>query len=554
MKHGRERGVEGAGAPLARECVVVVVELVVFHHHKRAWVLDELLAGGGHLQQAVVLHLLLQVAHDERLADDGVPYLRILVFARAKLLQLIVVVGHNLVGLAASDEVDDIVGAEVLLDGQDGLEGDDQLVGCFNLRAWVQAVVAVVAVVFLILLAKVVQQHLPSAHAGLGVGRRFLQQLPPDVLLGHGFALHKLVELLQVFVAVEGDAHPLAAVAPGAPRLLVVSFQALGDVVVDDEAHVGLVDAHAEGDGGHDDVDFLHQEVILRLCACGGVQSGVVALRLDVVGAQHLGQVFHLLARETVDDAALAGVLLDESHDILVDVLGLLPHLVVEVGAVERRLELLGVDDAQVLLDVGAHLVGGGGGERNHGCRANLVDDGPDAAVLRTEVVAPLRDTVRLVDGIERHFHRAQELHVVLFRQALRRHIEQLGAPAADVGLHLVDGRLGERRVEEVGRALVLAQVRDEVHLVLHQRDEGRDDDGHAVHQQRRQLIAQRLASAGGHQHKGVVAFQHVVDDGLLVALEGVEAEVLLQCLRKVSFLGHRLACVIPDATCRAVR
>ena len=36
------------------------------------------------------------------------------------------------------------------------------------------------------------------------------------------------------------------AVAAGAPDLLVVGVQRLGDVGVEDPAHVGLVDAHAE--------------------------------------------------------------------------------------------------------------------------------------------------------------------------------------------------------------------------------------------------------------------------------------------------------------------
>ena len=36
-------------------------------------------------------------------------------------------------------------------------------------------------------------------------------------------------------------------------RLLVVGFQAAGQIVMHDEADVGLVDAHAEGVGGRDD-------------------------------------------------------------------------------------------------------------------------------------------------------------------------------------------------------------------------------------------------------------------------------------------------------------
>ncbi len=43
------------------------------------------------------------------------------------------------------------------------------------------------------------------------------------------------------------------SVPTGASDLLAVALQALGQVVVIDVAHVGLVDAHAESDRRHDD-------------------------------------------------------------------------------------------------------------------------------------------------------------------------------------------------------------------------------------------------------------------------------------------------------------
>jgi hypothetical protein len=50
------------------------------------------------------------------------------------------------------------------------------------------------------------------------------------------------------------------AVAAGAAGLLVVGLDGLRQVEVGDEAHVRLVDAHAEGDGGDDDHALLAQE------------------------------------------------------------------------------------------------------------------------------------------------------------------------------------------------------------------------------------------------------------------------------------------------------
>ena len=75
--------------------------------------------------------------------------------------------------------------------------------------------------------------------------------------------------LLDVAVrgVVEHQAVRGGAVAAGAARLLIIRLDAAGNVVVDDEPHVGLVDAHAEGVGGHDDLAPALHEVVLGLAA-----------------------------------------------------------------------------------------------------------------------------------------------------------------------------------------------------------------------------------------------------------------------------------------------
>ena len=157
---------------------------------------------------------------------------------------------------------------------------------------------------------------------------------------------------------------------------------------MDDKAHIRLVDAHPEGDGGHNHVDFLCQEKILVVRPCLGVQAGVVREGLDTVDREHLGHFLHFFAAEAVDDAAFAGILPDETDDIFLRV-HFVPHLVIEVGTVEGRAEHAGVLDAEVLEDVTLDLGGCRGGEGDQGRRLDLVYDGADAAVFRTEVMAP---------------------------------------------------------------------------------------------------------------------------------------------------------------------
>ena len=237
-------------------------------------------------------------------------------------------------------------------------------------------------------------------------------------------------------------------------------------------------------------------------------------------------------------------MLQDETDDILLHVLRLGAHLVIEVGTVEGTHEVLRCGDAQILFDVLAHLVRRRGREGNDGRHTDLVDHRADAAVLGTEVVAPFRDTVGLIHGIEGDLHRREELGVLGLVQTLGRHIEQLGPAGEHIVLHFVNLSATLRRVEEVGHAVVLRGLTDGVHLILHQGDERRDHDGRALHHKRRQLVAQTLAAARRHQHESVVAGEQVVDDGLLIAFEGVKAEVLPQCLVKIDVLFHSCVAV----------
>ena len=52
-------------------------------------------------------------------------------------------------------------------------------------------------------------------------------------------------------------------VAAGTPGFLVIGFQGFRQIEVSDKAHVGLVDAHAEGDGRHHDQPFHVEKALL---------------------------------------------------------------------------------------------------------------------------------------------------------------------------------------------------------------------------------------------------------------------------------------------------
>ena len=159
---------------------------------------------------------------------------------------------------------------------------------------------------------------------------------------------------------------------------------------MDDEAHIGLVNTHAEGNGSHDDIDILHQEIILCLRTGSRIQTGMIGRSLDIVGLQHGSQFFHLFPGKTVDNTALIWMLLDKPDDILVNVLRLGTYLVIEVRTIEGTLELRSIDDAQIFLDITAHFIRRRCRQGYDGGLSYLVHDGTDTTVLWSEVVPPL--------------------------------------------------------------------------------------------------------------------------------------------------------------------
>ncbi len=75
---------------------------------------------------------------------------------------------------------------------------------------------------------------------------------------------------------------------------------------MNDPADVWLVNPHAKGDGGHDDLCPVVLKVALRLCAPLRLKSGVIESHIESASGQHLEDLACLFAGAGVhDDRAL---------------------------------------------------------------------------------------------------------------------------------------------------------------------------------------------------------------------------------------------------------
>ncbi len=220
--------------------------------------------------------------------------------------------GSGPVVVVATQHVDDLARSETLpafsVESDDGreqlLHGDGGVPGHRGCHAGV-AVAARCG-----FLVEVAQQLDASAVDGLAEGEHRIE-------VAHLTAFEHLVALAGFDEAALGDDiaesvdHPRIrgqSVTAGATGLLVVTFDRPWQVEVGDEADIGFVDAHAEGDrGDHDDAVFAEESrLVLRAHLTG--QPCVIGQSGDAASCQRFGQLVDTAAGQTVDDARVAGV------------------------------------------------------------------------------------------------------------------------------------------------------------------------------------------------------------------------------------------------------
>ncbi len=311
------------------------------------------------------------------------------------------------------------------------------------------------------------------------------------------------------------------AVAAGAADLLVVRLDRLRQREVRDEPDVRAVDAHTERVGGGDDIERARLEALLHRRAFVAGHAGVVVLGAPSERAQRLRDQLGVPARSGVDDrgaaagAGLAEPLLHLGRDALVLRLGPAHFLDGEpqVAARESAQHLAGVRHVQPLDDLAAH---GGCGRRRAGdepLRLQPLDEIAELEVVGPEVVAPVADAVRLIDGEQRDRQARQHLiDEPIGGEALRRDVQQLHA-AGECHLFapaILIGRQVRRQVR--GRDAARGQ---RLHLVRHERDERGDHERNAIEVDGGLLKTHALAAAGRRDDEHLAAAAHQLVDRL---------------------------------------
>ena len=146
--------------------------------------LDELVTGRRQLKHAVLFDLLLQQILELGLTEHSLPEKVVTVGTGAELLQMVQVITLGVRILAAHEHIDDILGLERLLHGENSLKGQHHLLLRLNLGLGMHAIVAIAAIGLVIVLAEIAQDIEPATGRTLGIRHHLLHQLLGHLLLG----------------------------------------------------------------------------------------------------------------------------------------------------------------------------------------------------------------------------------------------------------------------------------------------------------------------------------------------------------------------------------
>ena len=275
-------------------------------------------------------------------------------------------------------------------------------------------------------LAEIAEQDLPAATGRLAIADQRVEALMFAALaiLASGLLVDEQAPHADVAEAEEQMRVRRPAVAPGTADLLVVGFEARRQIHVKHEAYVGLVDAHAERDGRrHDEMGLGHEAVLVRLARLLA-HSGVIGERAHAVAFKKRRRLLGTLAREAIDDAAFARVVLQKCEQLAFRIL-LRLHREPDVGPVESEDDGLGFAGEKLFHDLGARNGVRSRGQRRDRHAREEIAQTRETGIVGAERRAPLRNAMRLVDGDQFHIELPERVQHALGHQPFGREIEQ---------------------------------------------------------------------------------------------------------------------------------
>lgn len=305
-------------------------------------------------------------------------------------------------------------------------------------------------------------------------------------------------ELLDLGIAVAREYDPKRSlpITPSTADFLVVVFDRTGEIVVDDEPDVLLVDPHPESIGCDDDLVIVVHEGILCVFAIPALHRAGVHPDVDVILLEKIIHFAHNFTAGTINNP--------RTRNLLDDIKGLCEFVVLgadfsyeddDVLAVETLGEHRVLRETESFDDVVADFLGCRRGECNDGeglfC-TEVREEISDPHIARSEIMSPLTHTVCLIDRDERDLDIGYRTKKCLGIEALGSDVEEFDRSFA-FGIWTCEITKDVLLCSGINGGIDALCAKPKriklVDLILHQRDEWGDDDRHSRSCDPRKLI-----------------------------------------------------------------
>ena len=188
------------------------------------------------------------------------------------------------------------------------------------------------------------------------------------------------------------------AITPGATGFLIIGFDIARNIKVDHEANVWFIDAHAERHRRHHNLQVIALKFFLHVGANIIFQPSMIGRRANSLALQARSGVFYFRPAVAVDNAGLTALFLHVAHQ-LIERFELLHQHVANIRTVKTADLNQRIVQPQQAHDILARGVVGCGGQRHKRQRREPLAQLTERGIFRAEIVAPLGDTVRFING-----------------------------------------------------------------------------------------------------------------------------------------------------------
>ena len=309
---------------------------------------------------------------------------------------------------------------------------------------------------------------------------------------------------------------------------------------MDNEPDIGLVDSHAKGIGRHHHTALVGGPLVLLVLLVLDIKPRMIEVGMNTSPIELVTNLLCAFPGTHIHDGR-TGHRAKDVNEFCDFFLGF-AYYIRQVVACKAHGIHIGGFESQAMLDILNHDRSGCSRQcKNRSIREKFAHLS-DAQKRRPEIIAPLRDTMCLVHDNQRNRHLAQMLQERAGLQPLGRDIKELTIAVQALLIDAVHLATREACIQVIRLDVQGAQT---IHLVFHQRDDGRDDKRHAIHDHRGNLKSDGFASACGHQAQGVTPLEHRIDDILLERPERIISPILLEDIKNCLGTGRHPRAVL---------